>query len=116
MQVTYVWLSCLQADGGNRPLAWRLLFARMTAFISGPVVGLGFGLGDIVVEALACAPEPPLRPAQMPTPARSTTTAASAASQRGRRYQRGPRGSPWDGGAPAGWPGSPGPAMPYSRR
>src|SRR5512140_1673557 len=103
VQVTWVWLSCLQVDGGSWPLASLLLFARISAAISAPVVGLGFGLGVIVVEAWACPPEPPLRPAQMPTPARSTTTAASAASQRGCRYQRGPRGSPWDGGAPAGW-------------
>src|ERR1700751_2845620 len=116
VQVTWVWLSCLQADGGNRPLASRLWFARMTAFISGPLVGLGSGLCDIVAEALGCPLEPPLRPAQMPSPAMSTTTAASATIQRGCRYQRGPPGPPRDGGAPASWPGPPGPATPYSRR
>src|SRR5215831_9330983 len=104
VQVTWVWVFCLQADGGSRPLAWRLEFVRMTARISAPIAGLGFGLCDIDIEAVGCPWEPPLRPAQMPTPARSTTTAASAAIQRGCRYQRGPRGPPWDGGAPADWP------------
>src|ERR1700733_14728350 len=55
VQVTWVGVSCLQADGGSMPPASLLLFARMTAFISAP----GTGLCDAVPE---CTPEPPLRP------------------------------------------------------
>ena len=95
VQVTWVAVSCLQADGGSMPPASLLLFARMTAFIS----ALGTGLCDAAPE---CAPEPPLRPTQVPTPARTKTTAASTAIQRGCRYHCGPRGPAGDGGAPAG--------------
>src|SRR5690348_5596894 len=110
VQVTWVGLSCLQAEGGSRPEASLLLFARVSAFIS----ALGTGLCDAVP---GCAPEPPLRPIQVPTPARTRTTAASTAIQRGCRYHCGSRGPPGDGGgAAAGGPGSPGPATPYSRR
>src|ERR1700759_4528602 len=106
VQVTWVAEACLQVEGGSRPWAWALLFVTMIAFISALVAGFGFGGIDGIVEAPACEPEP-LRPAQMPTPARSTTAAASAASQRGCRYQRGPFGWPGGGGVPApGWPAS----------
>src|SRR5215469_4495635 len=103
-QVTWVGVFCVQVEGGSMPLAALLWFARVSAFVS----ALGGGVCDVVPEVL--------RPIQVPSPARSTTAAASAAIQRGCRYQRGPRGSPWAGGTPAGWPGSPGPATPYSRR
>src|SRR5580692_10590947 len=83
VQVTWVGVSCVQAEGGSRPVAPLLLFARMSAFIS--VLGTGF-------EAPACAPEPLLRPIQVPRPATTRTAAASTAIQRGCRYQRGPRG------------------------
>src|SRR6266487_1029115 len=99
VQVTLARLSCLQLEGGSLPVASALLFARMSAFISALVVGLGLAdIDGIVVARLACEPEP-LRPAQVPSPAATRTTAASAASQPGRRYQRGPRGPPGDGGA-----------------
>ncbi len=116
VQVTLAGLSCLQVEGGSLPVASALLSARMSALISAPAAG--FGLADIdgiVVALLACELDP-LRPAQMPNPAATRITAASAASQSGRRYQRGPRGRPEGGGAPPGWPGSPGPSMPNSRR
>src|SRR3954447_9465477 len=92
VQVTWVGVVCLQAEGGSIPVASLLLFARMTAFIS----ALGTGLCDAAPE---CAPEPPLRPIQVLRPATTRTTAASTAIQRGCRYHRGPR-SPR--GAPAG--------------
>src|SRR6266852_2865180 len=116
VQVTLAGLSCLQVEGGSLPVASALSFARMSAFISAPATG--FGLADIdgiVVAPFACEPEA-LRPAQVPRPAATRTTAATAASQRVRRYQRGSRGRPGAGWALAGWPGSPGPAMPDSRR
>src|ERR1700730_8888 len=93
VQVTWVGVSCVQAEGGSRPVASLLLFARMSAFIS--ALGTGF-------EAPACAPEPLLRPIQVPRPATTRTAAASTAIQRGCRYHRGPRGPRGDGGAPAG--------------
>src|SRR5258705_9525686 len=101
VQVTWVELSCLQEEGGSLPVASPLLFARTSAVISALVVGLGFGVEDIFIAAFGGEPDP-LRPTQVPTPARTRTTAASAAIQRGRRYHCGPRGPPGDGGAPAG--------------
>jgi hypothetical protein len=116
VQVTIVALVCLQVEGGSLPVASPLLLARASAAISGLSVGLGLGVCDVFIAALACEPEP-LRPTQVPTPARTRTTAASTAIQRGRRYHCGSRGPPGDGGgAAAGGPGSPGSAMPYSRR
>src|SRR6478672_12144122 len=116
LEVKSVPLVCLQVEGGSLPMASPLLLARMSAAISGLCVGLGFGVCDIFIAALACEPEP-LRPTQVPTPARTRATAASTAIQRGRRYHCGSRGPPGDGGgAAAGGPGSPGSAMPYSRR
>ena len=52
--------------------------------------------------APGCAPEPLLRPIQVPRPATTRTAAASTAIQRGCRYHRGPCGPAGDGGAPAG--------------
>ena len=101
VQVTWFGLSCLQADGGSWPLASLLLFVTISAFISAPVVGLGFGLGDIAGAALGCEPAP-LTPTQVLTPATTRITAASTAIQRGRRYHCGSCGPPGDGGAPAG--------------
>src|SRR6266487_3875926 len=116
VQVTLAGLSCLQDEGGSLPVASALWFARMSAFISALVVGLGLAdIDGIVIALFACEPDP-LRPAQVPRPAATRITAASAASQRGRRYQRGSRGRLDRGGAPAGCPGSPGPAVPNSRR
>src|SRR6266513_2887689 len=109
VQVTCVELSCLQVEGGNLPVASQLLLVRVSAVISALVFGLGFGVDDIFIAALACVPDP-LRPTQVPTPASSTTTAASATIQRGRRYHRGSRGPPGDGGA---HPGGPYPGCPY---
>src|SRR5215467_7931416 len=106
VQVTTVALVCLQVEGGSWPVASPLLLARTTAAISGLGVGLGLGVCDGLIAAVACEPEP-LRPIQVPTPARSRTTAASAAIQRGRRYHCGSRGPPGDGGgAAANGPGS----------
>src|SRR5258705_485475 len=114
VQVTWVELSCLQEEGGSLPVASPLLFARRSAVISAPGVGLGFGVEDIFIAALGgCEPEP-LRPIQVPTPARTRTTAASAAIQRGRRYPCGPRGPPRDGGALQGGPGRGPPAGPVA--
>src|SRR5690349_15179992 len=101
VQVTCVELSCLQVEGGSLPVASPLLLVRASAVIRALVFGLGFGVDDIFIEAFACEPEP-LRAAQVPTPASSTTTAASATIQRGRRYHRGPGAPPADGGTPAG--------------
>src|SRR5689334_18272420 len=112
VQVTWVGVSCLQAEAGSRPVASLLLFARRSAFIS----ALGTGSCDVVPGAPACAPEPLLRPIQVPRPATTRTAAASTAIQRGCRYQRGPRGPRGDGGAPAARSGSAGPAAPCSRR
>src|SRR5215475_8543440 len=112
VQVTTVALVCLQVEGGSLPVASPLLLARMSAAISGLGVGLGFGVCDTFIAALACEPEP-LRPTQVPTPARIRTTAASAAIQRGLRYHCGSRGPPGDGGGgPGGGRGSVGPATP----
>src|SRR6201994_548424 len=106
VQVTSVCLVLLQVEGGSLPVASPLLLARMSAVISGLCVGLGFGVCDIFIAALACEAGP-LRPNQAPPPAKSTTTAASAPIQRGRRYHCGSRGPPGDGGgAAAGGPGS----------
>ena len=102
VQVTWVGVFCLQVEGGSRPLASLLLFARMSAFIS----AIGTGLCDIVPEVPAC-PLEPLRPIQVPSPATARISTASGASQRGWRYQCGPRGRSGGGWAPAGWPGSP---------
>src|SRR6476659_11202582 len=116
VQVTCVELSCLQVEGGSLPVASPLLLVRASAVISALVLGLGFGVDDIFTAAFGCGPEP-LRATHVPTPASTRTTAASAAIQRGRRYHCGSRGPPGDGGgAAAGGPGSPGSAMPYSRR
>src|SRR2546421_3276816 len=102
VQVSLAGLSCLQLEGGSLPVASALLFARMSAFISALVVGLGLAdIDGIVVAPLACEPDP-FRPTQVPRPAATRTTATSVAIQRGWRYQRGPRGRPGDGGAPAG--------------
>src|SRR3954466_7347631 len=95
VQVTWVGVFCLQAEGGSRPVASLLLFARRTAFIS----ALGAGLCGAAPE---CAPEPPLRPIQVLRPATPRPPAASTAIQRGCRYHCGPRGPAGDGGAPAG--------------
>src|SRR4029077_15322224 len=109
-------LVCLQVEGGSLPVASPLLLARTIALISGLGVGLGLGVCDISLAPVSGEPEP-LRPTQVPAPARTRTTAASTAIQRGLRYHCGSRGPPGDGGgAAAGGPGSPGPAMPYSRR
>src|SRR6476619_7374676 len=75
VQVTWVGVFCLQADGGSMPPASLLLFARMTAFISAPATGLCDAVPD-------CAPEPPLRPIQVLRPATTRTTAANTAIQR----------------------------------
>src|SRR5436309_2909984 len=101
VQVTWAGLSCLQVEGGSLPVASPLLFARASALISGPAVGLGVGVDDIFAATLACEPEP-LRPTQVLTPATTRATAASTAIQRGRRYHCGSCGPPGDGGAPAG--------------
>ena len=87
----------MQVEGGSLPAAPLLLFASMSAFISGLVVGFGFGFGladmdGMVIWRAECEPEA-FSPAQVPSPAATRTTAARTASQRGRRYQRGPRGS-----------------------
>src|SRR5690242_10096331 len=117
VQVTVVALACLQAEGGIRPLASALWLARMSAAISALLVGFGFGDID-AITALVCGPDR-LSPAQVPSPARTRTTAASTAIQRGWRYQRGsrgpaggPAGRAADGPAAgrtalAGWPGPP---------
>ncbi len=103
VQVTCVELSCLQVEGGSWPFASPLWFVTTSAFISAVCVGFfGFGLADIDDMALAPFEPEALRPAQVPRPAATRTSATRTASQRGRRYQLGPRGRPADGWAPAG--------------
>src|SRR5690349_1636305 len=114
VQVTVVAPACLQVEGGIRPLASALWFARMSAAISALLVGFGFGDID-AIAALGCGPDR-LSPAQVPSPARTRATAASTAIQRGWRYQRGSRGPGGAAAGPACGPGPPGSGPLAARR
>ena len=56
VHVTIVALCCLQVEGGSRPLAPPLWFARMIALIS--ALGLAFGLAGADEAAWLCAWDP----------------------------------------------------------